>query len=522
MPCVMMSPEARGSLGSLGRMKQMVDPDVGDLFELVARLGRGQALPSIVPLFGRYRASRLLGMGGTSIVLEARDEVLGRPVALKIWSPDLVSRSVWAASTKRYSAKEEDFFRQEARNLASIAHPALCGIHDFGTSPDGIPWMALEYIPGSTLRAKLREWREGGAEARLSEILDIFQQIADAVAFLHSSSLWQLDLKPENVILDGSRVRLIDFATSLERPSRGYRIERARHGTPGYVAPEMFIRHTARSEPIVTPAADVFSLAVILLEMLTLENPLATEALQRAAYEALGIVEREIYLDYTTAVFMPDFEGRLAPWAAGYLEALRAIDMTAKTQGRLTKDHPELAHLLRTSLSELPEDRPADGATVVAQLASIRTIPPVLGPVFISHAHDDKLAFVDSFVKALTQRSVSVWYDSFAIRVGEPFWDRIFTGLQQARFVIVVLSHNAISSSGVREELRYAHLENVDRVKILPILIDETKFESLPPSLRSRQILRFPRATSGGAFQSAVDDLVKQMRDLDAGDARQH
>jgi hypothetical protein len=121
---------------------------------------------------------------------------------------------------------------------------------------------------------------------------------------------------------------------------------------------------------------------------------------------------------------------------------------------------------------------------------------------------------VDTFVDALIERQVSVWYDSYDIRVGEPFWDRIFRALQRARFVIVVLSKNMLHSPGVLEELRYAHLENLDRVKILPILIDDTPFESLPPELRSRHIIQFPQATSGVDFLSSVDDLVRQMREL--------
>lgn len=134
--------------------------------------------------------------------------------------------------------------------------------------------------------------------------------------------------------------------------------------------------------------------------------------------------------------------------------------------------------------------------------------------MFISHAHEDKPVFVKAFVDALIERHVSVWYDSYDIRIGEPFWDRIFRALQRARFVVVVLSKSMLKSTGVQEELRYAHLENLDRVKILPILIDNTPFDSLPPSLRSRHILRFPQAVSGSEFFSSVDDLVRQMRDL--------
>jgi serine/threonine protein kinase len=488
----------------------MIDPDLGSLFELKP----GTTLPATISLFGRYRASRVLGIGGTSVVLEAHDEVLGRLVALKIWNPRLAARYDWGERVDRYFGDEHEFFRQEARSLASIAHPALCAVHDFAIAPNGIPWMALEYIPGNTLRTKIEEWRNSDTDWKLSDILDIFQQLVDAVAFLHSLSLCQLDLKPENVLLDGGRVRLIDFASSLERPSRGYEIQGARYGTPGYIAPEVIVRRRAREEPIVTPAADVFSLGIILLEMLSLENPLATQALQRAAYEALGIVEREIYLDYRTAALLPDFSEQLASWATAYVQGLRSIDLSDRRYVRLADTQPELVQLLRMSVSEEPKARPPDGQAVLAQLVSIRIKPATLGPVFISHAHQDKLSFVDAFVKALIARHVSVWYDSYDIRVGEPFWDRIFRALERARFVVVVLSRNVLSSAGVLEELRYAHLDNLDRVKVLPILIDDTAFESLPPSLRSRRILRFPSTAGEIEFSSSVDEFVRQMREL--------
>jgi len=77
-----------------------------------------------------------------------------------------------------------------------------------------------------------------------------------------------------------------------------------------------------------------------------------------------------------------------------------------------------------------------------------------------------------------------------------------------------VLSRSMMQSLAVSEELRYAQLQNLDRVKVLPILIDDTKFEALPPSLRSRHVLRFPPAAAGIKFLSCVDDLIRQMRAL--------
>lgn len=91
--------------------------------------------------------------------------------------------------------------------------------------------------------------------------------------------------------------------------------------------------------------------------------------------------------------------------------------------------------------------RPPNGRVVLSRLASLRLKPAVLGPVFVSHAHQDKHSFVDAFVQALIARRVSVWCDSHDIRVGELFWDRIFRALESARFVVVVLCRNVLGSA---------------------------------------------------------------------------
>lgn len=492
------------------------------LFRIASQLKPGADLQFDQPVLERYRVTRLLGVGGTAIVVCARDEMLGRDVALKIWNAALAARRDWGKHARTYFKNEADVFRSEARKLASIRHPSLCAVYDFGISPDGIPWMSLEYIPGDTLRATLGTWRLASTPVALDFVLDIFRQIVEAVAFLHSSGRYQLDLKPENIILNNDHVHLIDFATSLERPGHDYEIKGARHGTPGYVAPEIIVRTEASATPELTPAVDVFSLGVILLEMLTLDNPLATRDLQEAAYDALGIVERAVYCDYSTAAFFPDFSGRLAKYSADYLKGIRTIVIPDHVKFGTPPDgsalQPAVSSLLADCLREEPGGRPSDGGSLLSRLASIDRTTKTLGPVFVSHSHHDKEEFVAVFVEALVARGVSVWYDMHDIKVGEPFWDRIFRALQTARFVVAVVSKHLLESRGALEELRFAHLENLDQVKILPILIDHTPVDALPPMLRSRQVMRFP-GVEDPRFFSTVDEFVRQMRSLGASEA---
>jgi WD40 repeat protein/serine/threonine protein kinase len=126
-------------------------------------------------------------------VLEARDQKLGRSVAMKV----MLRRDASEEETQR--------FQQEARVLGQLAHPNIVPIHDFGADSQGRPFYTMKLVQGVTLQDILRRLREGDAETlgrfRLNTLLTIFQKICDAVAFAHSRGIVHRDLKPQNIMV---------------------------------------------------------------------------------------------------------------------------------------------------------------------------------------------------------------------------------------------------------------------------------------------------------------------------------
>ena len=191
---------------------------------------------------GQFRVRRLLGEGGMGRVYLARDQVLGRLVALKIVRAD------------RLGADGAERFLEEARLTARFAHPHIVTIFEVGRFR-GVPFLALEYLDGESLHTRLRREQPSTDEA-----LRIVRAVADAVAHAHARGVRHGDLKPGNVMLpsDG-RLRVVDFGLAVElRQDAAAR----RAGTLTYMAPEYW------QGGAVSDRADVWALATLLAECL--------------------------------------------------------------------------------------------------------------------------------------------------------------------------------------------------------------------------------------------------------------
>jgi len=203
-------------------------------------------------LVGRYRVLRCIGGGGTAVVYAARDEVLGREVALKVLRDDITTIG---------SLRQRFLF--ESQVTARFNHPNIVTLHDVGET-DGRPWTALELLNGRTLNAEMQE----GVLLPMRAI-EIARDITDALLHAHGAGVVHRDLKPDNVFLveDGT-VRVLDFGiakTSLTESLSGA-VETAAGqliGTPAYMAPEQW-----RGRPP-TPATDIFQLGLLLFRALT-------------------------------------------------------------------------------------------------------------------------------------------------------------------------------------------------------------------------------------------------------------
>jgi eukaryotic-like serine/threonine-protein kinase len=200
--------------------------------------------------FGAYRAVRLLGRGGMSVVYlaERADGRFEQTVAIKLMAAHLAG---------------DDFRRRfdtEGRILAALRHRHITRLLDGGISSAGRPYLVMEYVEGQTIAAHCDD-RSLNIETRLRAFL----QVAEAVEYAHRNLILHRDLKPANILVTGAgEVKLLDFGTaSLVRAAQGATVTRSPMLTPRYASPEQM-----RGErPGI--AGDVFSLGVVLYELLT-------------------------------------------------------------------------------------------------------------------------------------------------------------------------------------------------------------------------------------------------------------
>jgi predicted Ser/Thr protein kinase len=205
----------------------------------------------------RYELEELVGSGGMSSVFRARDRLLDRHVALKVLHA-------------QYAGDEEyvERFRHEARAVAQLSHPHIVTVIDRGV--DGRrQFIVFEYVDGENLKDLVR--RSGRLPVRRA--VELAYAVADGLAFAHAQGLVHRDVKPQNVLLDDEgEVKVTDFgiARSLE-VERGVTQTGTVVGTSNYISPEQ------AGGKGVTPASDVYSLGIVLYELLTGEVPFPGE-----------------------------------------------------------------------------------------------------------------------------------------------------------------------------------------------------------------------------------------------------
>ena len=207
-------------------------------------------------LSGRYRLAEKLGSGGMSTVYLAQDEVLDRPVAIKLLHREISQE-----------ADQLERFRREARTAARLSHPNLVGVIDAGED-EGRPYIVFEYVDGETLKRTIQ--REGGLS--VDEALAYAIEIGRGLIAAHGRKLIHRDVKPQNVLIDrDGRARVTDFGIARSLEAEGLTATGRVLGTTDYVAPEQ-----AMGEDV-DERSDVYSLGVVLYEMLTGDVPYHAE-----------------------------------------------------------------------------------------------------------------------------------------------------------------------------------------------------------------------------------------------------
>jgi serine/threonine-protein kinase len=203
-------------------------------------------------LSGRYKLEAKLGSGGMSTVYLARDGTLDRQVAVKVMHREMSEQP-----------DQLERFRQEARAVAKISHPNVVAVIDAGED-GGHPYIVFEYVEGETLKQRIA--RVGALETQ--EALAYAIEIARGLTVAHARNMVHRDIKPQNVLIDAEgRAKLTDFGISRQLEQDGMTATGRVLGTTDYVAPEQAMGHP------VDPRSDIYSLGVVLYEMLVGQVP---------------------------------------------------------------------------------------------------------------------------------------------------------------------------------------------------------------------------------------------------------
>jgi len=219
-------------------------------------------------LGGRYTLLAVLGTGGMATVWRARDEMLGREVAIKVLSPQ-------HATDPEFLAR----FEREARHAAAVSHPRLVTVFDCGVA-DGTPFIVMELVAGRTLRQVLDET---GALPP-GQAVTVAAAVCEGLAAAHAAGLVHRDITPANITANGGEVKILDFGIARADGARAATATGTVLGTAAYLSPEQ-----ASGQPA-GPQSDLYSLGCVLFEMLTGRPPFTADS-------AVGLAYRQVHDD---------------------------------------------------------------------------------------------------------------------------------------------------------------------------------------------------------------------------------
>ncbi|HEY6928288.1 MAG TPA: serine/threonine-protein kinase, partial [Thermoanaerobaculia bacterium] len=219
---------------------------------------------------GRYEVLSELGKGAMGVVYLAKDPVIGRMVAIK------TIRMTNVGDDDSESREFRERFIREAQTAGILSHPNIVTIHDIGEDPETqTSFIAMEYIEGKNLKSLLAE----KAHFSYDQIADMIAQVAEAIDYAHRKGIIHRDIKPANIIITtDEKVKITDFGiakvASSNLTTTGQFL-----GTPNYMSPEQV------SGAPVDGRSDIFSLGVVLYELLTKRKPFQGENLTAISYK---------------------------------------------------------------------------------------------------------------------------------------------------------------------------------------------------------------------------------------------
>ena len=208
----------------------------------------------------RYEIQELIGIGGMGAVYRAQHEITKAKVAIKVLRPDLTISNEEGVG----------FFFEEATKTVALQHPMIVKVLNADYTPDGSAYMVMEWLDGRTLEQEMK----GQGAFSLQRVIVLLEQIAEAVAYAHRKRIIHRDLKPSNIMLlreeNGEEsIRVLDFGIAkVLSTTIGIGTNTRVAGTSYYISPEQTIAHSP-----IDQSADIYSLGVILYQMLTGQVP---------------------------------------------------------------------------------------------------------------------------------------------------------------------------------------------------------------------------------------------------------
>ncbi|HEU4538381.1 MAG TPA: serine/threonine-protein kinase, partial [Polyangiaceae bacterium] len=322
-------------------------------------------------LAGKYRIERVIGRGGMSVLFAAKHVALDQQVAVKFLLPSMAAK---AESVGR--------FLREARAVARLRSRHVAGVLDVGTAPGGTPYMVIEYLEG----ADLAQVCEAKGRLPVTEAVDYIMQALDAVAEAHVNGVVHRDLKPSNLFVaeeaEGLVLKVLDFGISKESgdilgPDAKLTQSQTIIGSPLYMSPEQI-----RSSRAVDVRSDLWSLGVILYELLAGRTPFAGETMG----ELFACI---LEVDFPPLPFLrPDVPAPLAEAVHRCLR--RPLERRFQDAGELARAlapyaSPRLRPLAE-SITAMVRNVHLPRASLSASLREARTTRSVHGSVVVGNA----------------------------------------------------------------------------------------------------------------------------------------
>jgi serine/threonine protein kinase len=266
---------------------------------------------------GKYPLLRVIGKGSMGILYKSVDPHIKRPVALKTIRRDLLVDG----DAENFSER----FRIEAQAAGSLAHPGIVAVYEYGEE-DAYGYIAMEYVEGRSLR----DCFEQKVPFTLTQIINILRQLLEALQYAHDRGVWHRDIKPANILITANdQIKVTDFGIARMESSMLTQVG-VIMGTPGFIAPEMYLSDTFDNR------VDLFAAGVVLYQLLAGTPPF------------VGTTEK--------VMFKVCYETPLPPSVVGRLESLQPFDS-----------------VVMKALARQPEDRFSSAAQFLGALLQAQT-----------------------------------------------------------------------------------------------------------------------------------------------------